>query len=144
MNKRFILTILLSLAIIFDGGSVVFANQKLIVVRKAYYKSTGKKWDEATPNEKKKFLREFSSGENRSARQEQAELRQEEREEAEDARERAREYRKLQRVKHTRERAKQLEKRDWLREKRTRERELAIAKKKLVKARQKFASQKRR
>jgi hypothetical protein len=142
VKPKTILIFVLSSAILLDGVTLVYANQKLIAVRKAYFTTTGKKWDDATSREKEKFLKRFFTEENRTNRNEEYIKRKQSREEAREVRERDREYAALERSRRIRERAKELEKRNWLREKKNRERELAIAKKKLIKARQKFESKK--
>jgi len=145
VNKRLFFVILMSMAVSLQGIMPAFAsNQKLIAVRKAYFSATGKKWDDASSTDKKRFLKRFADLEKRQLLQEKLDVMRQDQNEIREQRKRQREYTLLERKKALRERKKMIEEREWLRQKELRKREMERAKEKLIQARQNFESRKSR
>ena len=135
----------MSMAVSLQGVPSAFASsQKLIAVRKAYFSATGKKWDDASANDKKRFLKRFGDLEKRQVLQEKLDVMREDQNEIREERKRQREYILLERKKTIRERKKMIEEREWLRRKELRKREMERAKAKLIQARQNFETRKSR
>ena len=115
----------------------VAAEEAVFAVRKAYNDATGKTWEDASDEEKEKFLTKFDRQEENRFTKERLRKQRAQKQEARKARKIEMDRRKIELLERNRERKKLDEQRKIEREKQARERKMQQMKQKIIQQRNK-------
>ena len=131
------LSLIFSLAIPSFYGRADENDDKLLAVRKAFNKATGKQWDDASPETQERFMKNFDRMERARLRYERTREKAADRKERTKLRRKKEEQRQIDQLERNYLRRKKEEARETQRERRDRERKLKEMKRKMQKQRRK-------